>query len=604
MLRFGFTLLLLLLNLFWVVFYFYVKTHSKSTNDVPHLQVQSKLLNVQSIEIAHLDTGNTYKLKKSATSWQLESPFRWAANNLAVESFIQQLDNLDTKLNFKACHLQTEKNLLDQYGLNPPWVSVKIASDQRVYTLHIGQKIKSNNCLYVYEPETQMIFISTPEAFDTLFFELDKWCSAYIFQGSLNNLQSISYDTPTQHVFLSQEKEQWWLKNPVNAKASNMHVETVIHQIKNLEVFRFLDAKEIASFIPQLNSPAHVRTLTISDDTRTYILKFLPYNDDKNIFVAQGDNYDRLFLFKSTWVSRLDNPQETLRERQIFTFPIASVDKVIYTHANDQIELHQIEGQRWEALHYQNQVLVNTDRASYGAIYTFLKQLKTVYIESFLDATFSSLSLPCEDLIQVKLSLPQGQVQCTLYDVQGNFYLKLKDDPTLFKITLLDPDCFNRSFDDFQNKQIWQWNQDERLYTLSWLSSTKKLTNGSLLFALKSLDFEHPKIAKPIESLLRGLNAKKFVRLNEYTIPYFAFGSTMNYLWPHRLHIQTIDAENIVRTYILYVADRLGGDLQFAKYQGKIFALHQSWIDAIFTLTELPTWEHKALKFSVYGETR
>ena len=61
--------------------------------------------------------------------------------------------------------------------------------------------------------------------------------------------------------------------------------------------------------------------------------------------------------------------------------------------------------------------------------------------------------------------------------------------------------------------------------------------------------------------------------------------------------IKTIDAKGRVRTYNLALTCRLGGNLQLACYRGKYFTLPQSWIDAVFSLTELSEWQQKLYLF-------
>lgn len=600
MLRVGFTIVLILANVSWLWVFYYIRTHAQAMDPVISLQVQSQLHHVQSFVVSNLESGADYELRKVNADWFLEKPFKWAANSIAVETCLQQLLNLDTSTNFKIYHEVAENDILASYGLNPPAFIVRFKCPQREYVLHIGQKIKSNHRLYVYEPETRLVFVCKPEALGAIFFNETQWCNTYFFQSKLDNVQSLTYDSVYQHLILAKEKEQWYLKNPLTAKASNMRVETVIQQIQNMEVLRFLDDKEVASLLQQVDVEKQISTLKLSNEARTVSLKVLPYNEDQNVFVAQGEDFDKAFLFKSTWASRLESPQESLRERQIFNFPINEVCKITYTKGQESLELKQIDGQRWDIMQSCEQNLVQMDRASYRAIYGFLKDLKSVYVEKFLDHTLLGDLGPTPKSVNVKVVLPQSEIDCTLYQVEDDFYLKLKDDLTCFKLALVNAQLLEQSFDSFRDKQIWHWNHDEHLYGIQWLSKTGEAVKTSLLFKRDSINLvRDPGLVQKLEPVLRVLNAKHFVHLLNYSTPLipFIFAGGSSYLFPQQLMIKTIDAKGRVRTYNLALTCRLGGNLQLACYRGKYFTLPQSWIDAVFSLTELSEWQQKLYLF-------
>ena len=89
--------------------------------------------------------------------------------------------------------------------------------------------------------------------------------------------------------------------------------------------------------------------------------------------------------------------------------------------------------------------------------------------------------------------------------------------------------------------------------------------------------------------LFASLRAQKWL---ECPVQYPLFNAVT-----YQLEIETIDSQQVHYLYKLGFSDRIGGNLQTAKYRDAYFLLPQGWIDALFNILHRPFWENMARIF-------
>ncbi len=567
MLRLGFTIFLTFLNVIWITYFIRFRMHPIQHTPQFELKIQNDAFDIQTIEFQKRTDKTHWQFENINHRWMLKSPIVWEANPLAISDFLQQITSLKPQLSFKV----DPHTDLNAYGLSVPFLKLKCSTPEHTYLLQFGSPSQANGKVYILEVETNKIFITDANFLNCLNLSTEQWCTPTIFP--INTLQNISFVTPTQKLYLNYNQGIWHLKIPTEIQANQQHVITICHQLIQLECLRFLSSSDVKNWLIPFSQDSNLYYLTLTNDKGSYTLKFLPYDEDQHLFVAQRNNEGPLFLFQSTFVERLLNPQETLRERTLFHIDLKQVKKIVYSNQAEQLVLQPITKNKWEILQNKNNNFIQAQKASLKHIEHFINSINDIYVENFIQ---DPIDLDQSKCFKLELHNESNTTLATFYSLKDNFYVKFDNEPTLFQLTTFNEKLFTQSIENFQDKTVWAWNTDERISNV-----TLSIPNEKKQIPVHLNQFD--------EKLLSQLTVKKWV---DRDLKYPIFNPKY-----YILEIETTDSSNIVRTYTLQFLERINGNTQSGQYLSKKFILPQPWIDFLFRLTHLPYWNELSQKF-------
>ena len=566
MLRLGLTCFLLLLNGAWISVWFYIKSHPQNISISPELKIQQEAIQIQAIDFNFSEPKTHIQLVKEDRLWKLTYPVEWEANPLAVDQFLKELALLKPLLAFDV----KDKKDLENYGLTTPFCTIKCNTQEHTYLLQISTVHASNDKIYVFENETNKIFVLKPQFMESFCRSLEEWSKPFFC--TLETIQTLAFDTPQSNLYLQKQAQDWFIKTPVEAKANSSHVETICTQLQTLELKHFLTPSELEKWIPQFASDTQTYHLKISDKQQSNLLKILPDTDvaDGKTYIAQRNETGPLFVFKSNVIERLLHAQETLRERNFFDFKLDTINKITYQRDALGITLQAISGEKWEVVETANDSFVQAQKAAPKAIKRFIRLINSLYVEKFL--TPNELpSLETYTSFKLIVTADNKPYHCNFYYQDHTYFLQLENDAAWFQLTLVEPDLAELTAEQFQEKTLWQWEKDEKLVAVEWIKENGENVTVQTHFSAKQLQ------------TLRFLQAKKWLKtpVDFHMVP-------RN---PQRIIFTTQTSTQEKRSYELCFWERLNGDFQSGRYDDQTFTLSQDWIDTLFQITHKPYWD-------------
>lgn len=568
MLRFGLTCFLILLNGAWISVWFYIKLHPQNIPVNPELKIQLETLHIQEIEFNFSDPKNRIQLVKEDHFWKLTNPVEWEANLLAVDQFLRELALLKPLFVFDV----KEKKDLENYGLAMPFCTIKCNTQDHTYLLQVSTTHASNGKVYIFENETNKIFVLKPQFVECFCRQVEEWCNPFFC--TLENIKTLSFDTPQINLYLQKQADEWFIKTPVEAKANSNHVETICTQLQTLELKNFLSSAEMEKWIPKFASDTQLYRLKVSDKQQSIFFKLMPDKDvaDGKTYIAQRNEKGPLFVFRSNVIERLLNAQETLRERNLFDFKPDAIKKIIYQRDTLGITLQAISEYKWEVIETVNENFVQAQKASSKTVEQFVGFINNLYVERFLTAAELP---PLETYTSFKLTLTTDVTcQCQFYYKDHTYYLHLGDEPEWFQLTLIASDLAELTAEKFQEKTLWKWESDERLIGVEWIKEKGKKVSVDSRLDARSLQ------------ALRVLRAQKWLKtpVDFHIVP----------REPQRIIFTTQNALGERHSYELQFWERINGNFQSGCYENQTFVLSQDWIDVLFQLIHKPHWDQMA----------
>ena len=247
-------IIVLLAGIGGVYFLFFQESADETPNEKQRIHQVYGIAreNVRQVEISFADAAyQNLKLVKDTTGdWQLESPFQADADGEKVDQMLDDILNKRVKQ-----HLEVTG--LTQYGLDTPSITLSLwtAGTSPTATFLIGKKA-INFSVYVKEKSEAHIFLIESSALDDLTKSPTDLRSRSVIKFSTETVSNIQIQhrdkgVTSQPSTVNCEKrgDTWFVTHPVEAKADAEEIETLLSELRALQVSTF-EADTVEANVP------------------------------------------------------------------------------------------------------------------------------------------------------------------------------------------------------------------------------------------------------------------------------------------------------------------------------------------------------------------
>lgn len=316
--------------------------------------------NVQQVEISFADAAyQDMKLVKDRTGdWQLENPFRADADSEKVNQMLDDTLNKRVKQNLEVTELT-------QYGLDTPSITLSLwtAGTSPAATFFIGKKA-INFSVYVKEKSEAHIFLIESSALDDLTKSPTDLRSRSVIEfqlpvtsfqlrvkrelvaatnTSLTLTKNASTDNFEKARVLGQDWElvtgnyhsvncekrgdTWFVTHPIEAKADTEEIETLLSELRALQVSTF-EADTVDANVPVRLENSGLDTprlqIALTDGDKTYALHIgsaVPSGDgtQKRVYV-KSVHQDAIYTVSDDIYKLLNKSAFDLRDKRVIDF--------------------------------------------------------------------------------------------------------------------------------------------------------------------------------------------------------------------------------------------------------------------------------------------
>ena len=286
--------------------------------------------NIQQVEISFADAAyQNLKLVKDTTGdWQLENPFHANADSEKVNQMLDDILNKRVKQNL-------EVTGLTQYGLDTPSITLSLWTEgtSPAATFFIGKKA-INFSVYVKEKSEAHIFLIESSALDDLTKSPTDLRSRSVITFSTETVSNIQIERrdkglTSQPSTVNCEKrgDTWLVTHPIEAKADAEEIETLLSELRALQVSTF-EADTVEANIPArlekagLNTPRIQIELTAGDKTYgLHIGSTVPSEDrtQERVYV-KSVHQDSIYTVPDDIYKLLNKSAFDLRDKRVIDF--------------------------------------------------------------------------------------------------------------------------------------------------------------------------------------------------------------------------------------------------------------------------------------------
>ena len=603
-LKITLTLLVILLGLLTYIFYIDPWGGSNAIEDQDRNALASLAVDIDFLRISNAAKSRALSIELQEDGWMLTEPYRWPANTFAVERILNQLQFLDTKVSFDTDRLGQAGASLEEYGLEPPELTLEFGSGDTVYSIGIGNATAVGNHLYLLSHDGSKIHVVDRSLLDSLSIDIEALRNQRVFKSSIFEVESWNLqlrEANNIRTRITKDNDRWLLETPIRARADSIEVNTLLGRLLELKSQNILQPTPIDLSKYGLSDP-FLRIAVESDQNREALEVGDQVNaDNETLRYAKLESRDTIFELEIDYLDELETAQTRLRDRRILEVDTAYATSISFDGNNGTtFDLQKLETDEWDVLTPDEQQGLVREKGSSEAVAATLGWLDAIQaIASDSPSGFAHDSPTAADLEIYGLEVPEfsiGIASARLRDRSEELvsprvdtllfgeldsedrslrYVKLKEKDFVYLVSndslALIP---NRAF-EYRNRNLFDLPDEARVSKLS----IHKLSDGQVLFEKSDKDSEFP---LALSQELESLTAKSYLQA--------AYASNVQIAgrrqpWAYALQAtfawKVADTEQ-TREYDLYISELTGGP---ALAGGSIeldtvFEFRQGFIDA------------------------
>ena len=357
--------------------------------------------NVQQVEISFADAAyQDLKLVKDATGdWQLENPFYADADGEKVNQMLDDILN-------KRVKQKLEVTGLTQYGLDTPSITLSLwtAGTSPAATFFIGKKA-INFSVYVKEKSEAHIFLIESSALDDLTKSPTDLRSRSVIKFSTETVSNIQIERRTKGltsqpstVNCEKRGDTWFVTHPIEAKADAEEIETLLSELRALQVSTF-EADTVEANVPTrlensgLDTPRLQIELTHRDKTYAlHIGSAVPSEGgtQERVYV-KSVHQDAIYTVSDDIYTLLNKSAFDLRDKRIIDFQRTDTVRFAISKRNQQDDEKTVGIKNYDNT-WELETLTGKIKADAEAVDDLLFGVDSLEASAFVDEPVKSLA--------------------------------------------------------------------------------------------------------------------------------------------------------------------------------------------------------------------
>jgi hypothetical protein len=375
--------------------------------------------------------------------WNIVQPFKWPADDFAVTDIYTNLQLLDVGANITPDQLNSQS--YKDFGLDQPVLDVTLADHSHKQTLIVGLPTARGGNVYAMNPDDKIVRVIAQSALASLFAPMGQLRDQNIFSTKFFEAKSLSVWSPKLVKFVK-DGDVWMLDTPLRRPADTAKLNSVITQLGDLKVARFLAPAEADQARPGLANPTLMIELEGESSQTLHLGGDAPVvaGAQPEIY-AQMDGSDVIFtLQKSEMLTKLlPQAQDLLRERQFLDFDPAAVIGLDISSPDGEVHLDRLESRAWQVRNEDSSGAPHPFDADTGIVQGLLGSLANLTAENFASDAPSDLKpfgldAPLRKVVlrtDKALTLDVGRHSDTPADSQSfHYYAKIEGADTVYEI--------------------------------------------------------------------------------------------------------------------------------------------------------------------------
>ncbi len=267
--------------------------------------------------------------RNAKNEWDITEPIKFPAHQNRVETILTELSLARIVSQIDDQALENKEESIKTFQLNEPAFTLTVNMEQKNYELSLGRKTAIEGSQYaIFKEDKKQRIVVIPDNFEPLLgFSLDEWRQQRVFDINPEDISKVYAKTSQEESEMVKVGENWELKKPLQTATDPDRTRTYLASLLNVEAVKFISDSSGDLVKYGLNTPLTV--VEIQTGKGPVQLKTgLPVEENGATVFAQVSGRDTIFSLEKSWVDRIANLLDDVRDRHLLDDIKATVEKI------------------------------------------------------------------------------------------------------------------------------------------------------------------------------------------------------------------------------------------------------------------------------------
>jgi hypothetical protein len=362
--------------------------------------------NIEEVQVKNA-SGETSRLQRVDTTWQLVEPQKTAADEGVVSSLTGSLASLEVQR-----VVDENPTDLKQYGLNPPRLDLtfRLKDQKEPQRLLVGDKTPTGDDLYAKKPDEARVFLISSfldATFNKTPFELRDKAILKVDRDASDGIELSRGATTLQ---LSRTGTEWRIVKPITARADYAAVEGVMTRLSSAQMQKVVEeeAKDLKRY--GLDAPMVSATVTGGSSRATLLIGRA--QGEGGLF-AKDASRPMVFTVEDSLATDLGKDLSEFRRKDMFDSRSFTANRVELRRGADTVAFEKTKDTDGKEV-WRNASGQNADTAKVEDLLTKLSNLRA---QSFEPTPNASLKTP---VLTATVRFDENKTETVTFGRQGS----------------------------------------------------------------------------------------------------------------------------------------------------------------------------------------
>jgi len=460
------------------------KSDQSNSNDQILLD---NIYNIQEFSINKNDQNLSFK--KSNNEWDIELPFYWKANELAISKFIAIFSHLKLEKLLSIEEIQQRGELLKDYGIDINSTNFSIKNTKFTTKLLIGKKTRDKKFYFAtFENngiQSENLWRISTEIEEISNMTINDWIQEELINQNIYSIEELTVifklaKNKFSETTLKKLDGEWQFIKPFKSSANDEKVRLLLNKLLTEKISNININEHKNDLNGKIREDWKIKLqITANNDTSAFKFGENILEGNINYRHCLTDESNHLIQINDSFIELLSDWSSKLRERKIFEHTEKEINTIEFILPDSNFTISNLNNNNWSIINKnQPNEIITGDSESIKDLISMLNGLE---VKEFLSINSLDTDNKTTENINSKFKLI-----ISMYDTTRRTFIisKSDKDASLWKTFIKEEsllclveknweEIFRRKIYDYKNRKLFSENEKINLVQFSSLDQNK-----------------------------------------------------------------------------------------------------------------------------------
>lgn len=460
------------------------KSDQSNSNDQILLD---NIYNIQEFSINKNDQNISFK--KSNNEWDIELPFYWKANELAISKFIAIFSHLKLEKLLSIEEIQQRGELLKDYGIDINSTNFSIKNTKFTTKLLIGKKTRDKKFYFAtFENngiQSENLWRISTEIEEISNMTINDWIQEELINQNIYSIEELTVifklaKNKFSETTLKKLDGEWEFIKPFKSSANDEKVRLLLNKLLTEKISNININEHKNDLNGKIREDWKIKLqITANNDTSAFKFGENILEGNINYRHCLTDESNHLIQINDSFIELLSDWSSKLRERKIFEHTEKEINTIEFILPDTNFTISNLNNNNWSIINKnQPNEIITGDSESIKDLISMLNGLE---VKEFLSINSLDTDNKTTENINSKFKLI-----ISMYDTTRRTFIisKSDKDASLWKTFIKEEsllclveknweEIFRRKIYDYKNRKLFSENEKINLVQFSSLDQNK-----------------------------------------------------------------------------------------------------------------------------------